>query len=124
MDFALSPDQQEIRDDLNEVAQSHPPRQLINFAKSDNHGAVTEPAVLPYDSEGVPPITRQDYGNIPIQQQGLHPKSFGFVRSGQGVAGLISNCSPAGEMIHGQSIVVYGGWTRTRYLSPRAVNSE
>jgi meso-butanediol dehydrogenase / (S,S)-butanediol dehydrogenase / diacetyl reductase len=33
-------------------------------------------------------------------------------------------CSPGGEMINGQSIVVDGGWTRTKYLSPRALTSE
>ena len=33
-------------------------------------------------------------------------------------------CSPGGEMINGQSIVVDGGWTRTKYLSPRALTSQ
>ncbi len=33
-------------------------------------------------------------------------------------------CSPGGEMMNGQSIVVDGGWTRTKYLSPRALTSE
>ncbi|MFT4027010.1 MAG: SDR family oxidoreductase [Novosphingobium sp.] len=33
-------------------------------------------------------------------------------------------CSPASEMINGQSIVVDGGWTKTKYLSPRAVGSD
>ncbi len=32
-------------------------------------------------------------------------------------------CSPGGEMINGQSIVVDGGWTRTKFLSPRAMTS-
>ncbi len=32
-------------------------------------------------------------------------------------------CSPGGEMINGQSIVVDGGWTKTKYLSPRALTS-
>ncbi len=32
-------------------------------------------------------------------------------------------CSPGAEMINGQSIVVDGGWTRTKYLSPRALTS-
>lgn len=32
-------------------------------------------------------------------------------------------CSPAGEMINGQSIVVDGGWTRTKYMSPRVLTS-
>ena len=33
-------------------------------------------------------------------------------------------CSAGGEMINGQSIVVDGGWTRTKYLSPRALTSR
>lgn len=33
-------------------------------------------------------------------------------------------CSPGGEMINGQSIVVDGGWTKTKYLSPRAMTTK
>jgi meso-butanediol dehydrogenase / (S,S)-butanediol dehydrogenase / diacetyl reductase len=33
-------------------------------------------------------------------------------------------CSPASEMVNAQSIVVDGGWTGTKYLSPRAVQSK
>lgn len=33
-------------------------------------------------------------------------------------------CTPGAEMINGQSIVVDGGWTRTKYLSPRALTSK
>jgi meso-butanediol dehydrogenase/(S,S)-butanediol dehydrogenase/diacetyl reductase len=32
-------------------------------------------------------------------------------------------CSPGGEMVNAQSIVVDGGWSGTKYLSPRATTS-
>ena len=47
--------------------------------------------MLPYDSEQFPPIPRQDYGNIPIQQHGLHADGFEFMRLSKDIEGMISN---------------------------------
>ena len=33
-------------------------------------------------------------------------------------------CAPGSEMVNGQSIVVDGGWTSTKYLSPRATTTK
>ena len=50
-----------------------------------------EPTVLPYDSADFPPIPRQDYSNIPINQIGLHAKGFEYMRLSKSVEGLVSN---------------------------------
>jgi hypothetical protein len=50
-----------------------------------------QPTVLPYDSSQFPPIPQQDYGNIPLQQKGLHAGGFEYMRLGKNIEGLISN---------------------------------
>ena len=50
-----------------------------------------EPTVLPYDSQSFPPIPRQDYSNIPLQQRGLHAQGFEYMRLSRDKEGLISN---------------------------------
>jgi carnitine monooxygenase subunit len=52
---------------------------------------VMEPTMLPFDSKDFPPIPRQDYSNIPIQQKGMHAKGFEYMRLAKGVEGLVSN---------------------------------
>jgi phenylpropionate dioxygenase-like ring-hydroxylating dioxygenase large terminal subunit len=64
---------------------------LTHVAAGDQHETVTEPVVLPYDSQEFPPIPRQDYANIPIQQKGLHATGFDFMRLSKDIEGLISN---------------------------------
>lgn len=60
-------------------------------------GEVTEPlkgpTMLPYDSQDFPEIPRQDYANLPLQQQGLHNLDFMRIGTslGKGGEGMISN---------------------------------
>jgi len=64
---------------------------LTHVAEGVEHETVMEPKVLPYDSQDFPPIPRQDYANIPIQQKGLHAIGFDFMRLSKDIEGLISN---------------------------------
>jgi hypothetical protein len=50
-----------------------------------------EATVLPHDSVDFPPIPRQDYSNIPIQQKGVHATGFEFMRLSSQIEGMISN---------------------------------
>ncbi|WP_231568347.1 aromatic ring-hydroxylating oxygenase subunit alpha [Novosphingobium malaysiense] len=64
---------------------------LTHFPKGEEPEPVMTPTVLPYDSADFPPIPRQDYANIPIQQAGMHADGFEFMRLSKDVEGLISN---------------------------------
>ncbi|RYY13588.1 MAG: aromatic ring-hydroxylating dioxygenase subunit alpha, partial [Alphaproteobacteria bacterium] len=64
---------------------------LTHVAEGAEHETVMEPTILPYNSQDFPPIPRQDYANIPIQQKGLHATGFDFMRLSKDIEGLISN---------------------------------
>ncbi len=64
---------------------------LTTFPEGEEPEPVMEPTVLPFDSQEFPPIPRQDYSNIPIQQKGMHAKGFEFMRLSKDVEGLVSN---------------------------------
>ena len=64
---------------------------LTLFPPGEEPDPVMEPTVIPYDSPEFPPIPRQDYSNIPLQQIGLHAKGFEFMRLSKDVEGLVSN---------------------------------
>ena len=64
---------------------------LTTYPEGQEPDAVMEPTMLPFDSPDFPPIPRQDYSNIPIQQKGLHAKGFEFMRLSKDVEGLVSN---------------------------------
>ncbi|MEO6248271.1 MAG: aromatic ring-hydroxylating dioxygenase subunit alpha [Sphingomicrobium sp.] len=64
---------------------------LTHVAEGAEHETPMEPTFLPYDSEEFPPIPRQDYSNIPIQQKGLHAEGFEYMRLSKDIEGMISN---------------------------------
>jgi len=64
---------------------------LTHFAEGEEPEPPMEPTVLPYDSQDFPMIPRQDYSNIPIQQNGLHSQGLEYLRLGKSIEGLISN---------------------------------
>jgi nitrite reductase/ring-hydroxylating ferredoxin subunit len=64
---------------------------LTFFPEGQEPDPIMEPTVLPYDSPEFPPIPRQDYSNIPIQQRGLHAQGFEFMRLSSQIEGMISN---------------------------------
>ena len=64
---------------------------LTMYPEGEEPEPVMEATILPFDSQDFPPIPRQDYSNIPIQQRGLHAKGFEYMRLSKDVEGLISN---------------------------------
>jgi hypothetical protein len=64
---------------------------LAPFAPGEEPEVPKEMTLLPYDSQEFPPIPRQDYSNIPIQQKGMHAGGFDFMRLSFDKEGLISN---------------------------------
>ncbi len=64
---------------------------LTMYPEGADYVAPSEPTMLPFDSPEFPPIPRQDYSNIPIQQKGMHAKGFEFMRLAGQIEGLISN---------------------------------
>jgi len=64
---------------------------LTHFPPGQEPAPVMEPTILPFDSQEFPPIPRQDYSNIPIQQVGLHAEGFEYMRLSKEKEGLISN---------------------------------
>ena len=63
----------------------------LAFLPEDAGRAPVKPTYLPHESPDFPPIPRQDYDNLPLQQLGLHAKGFEYMRLGHQVEGMISN---------------------------------
>jgi carnitine monooxygenase subunit len=64
---------------------------LTTFPEGEEPDPVMEPTMLPYDSPEFPPIPRQDYSNIPLNQVGVRAKGFEYMRLSSSIEGMISN---------------------------------
>jgi len=64
---------------------------LTRFPQGDEPERPAPPEVWECDDPRWPPIPAQDFSNLPRQQQGLHAKSFEYMRLSATVEGHISN---------------------------------
>jgi phenylpropionate dioxygenase-like ring-hydroxylating dioxygenase large terminal subunit len=64
---------------------------LVLRPEDEPYETPKKPTILPYDSTEYPPIPRQDYSNLPLQQLGLHAGDFKFMRLSKSEEGMISN---------------------------------
>jgi meso-butanediol dehydrogenase/(S,S)-butanediol dehydrogenase/diacetyl reductase len=69
-------------------------------------------------------MVRHRFEDETFQRVNVETTPYPRLSEVEDVAGVIAFlCSPGGEMINGQTITVDGGWTKTKYLSPRALTS-
>jgi carnitine monooxygenase subunit len=64
---------------------------LILYPEDEKRERPVAPTPVPHDAEHFPPIPAQDYGNLPLQQLGLHANGFEYMRLARNCEGLISN---------------------------------
>lgn len=62
---------------------------LVIRPEGEAYATPLEPTIIPHDSDKFPEIPRQDYSNLPLQQQGLH--DLEFMRLASQHEGMISN---------------------------------
>jgi len=70
-------------------------------------------------------MVRHRFEDETFQRSNVDTTPYPRLANPEDIASVIAFlCSPGSEMINGQSIVVDGGWTGTKYLSPRATTSK
>ena len=70
-------------------------------------------------------MVRHRFADETFKRVNVETTPFPRLGEVEDVAGTIAFlCSPAAGFINGQTIVVDGGWTTTKYLSPRALTSR
>lgn len=64
---------------------------LTRFAAGEEPPAIKTPTPMRHDDPRWPLIPKQDFSNLPLQQEGLKTRGFEFMRLSDKVEGLISN---------------------------------
>lgn len=64
---------------------------LTRFPEGEEPDRLPRPEPWAHDDPRVPPIPRQDFSNLPRQQQGLHAKGFEYMRLSEQIEGHIAN---------------------------------
>jgi len=64
---------------------------LTRFPADADRAAPPPPTPWEYDDPRVPPIPTQDFSNLPRQQQGLHSRTFEYMRLSGQIEGHIAN---------------------------------
>ena len=64
---------------------------LTRMPADRSAGKPAPPQPLAPDDPSWPPIPKQDYSNLPLQQLGLHAEDFEYMRLSRETEGLISN---------------------------------
>ncbi len=64
---------------------------LTRYPEGEAPPPIRTPEPWAYNDPRWPPIPKQDFSNLPLQQQGLHTKGFEFMRLSNQAEGLISN---------------------------------
>lgn len=97
--------------------------------------SLTEHMACEYGAQGIrsncvaPGVTMTDmvrhrFADETFQRVNVETTPYPRLAEAEDIAAMIAFlCTPGAEMINGQSIVVDGGWTKTKYLSPRALTS-
>jgi meso-butanediol dehydrogenase / (S,S)-butanediol dehydrogenase / diacetyl reductase len=98
--------------------------------------SLTEHLAVEYGPRGIrsncvaPGVTMTDmvahrFEDETFKRTNVETTPYPRIANPEDVAAVIAFlCSPGSEMLNAQSIVVDGGWTNTKYLSPRAVQSK
>jgi hypothetical protein len=64
---------------------------LTRFPKGSEPEKPTPPDLWECDDPRWPPITAQDFSNLPRQQRGLHAKGFDYMRLSERAEGHLAN---------------------------------